>query len=312
MTIDELQAQRRKRWHQDGNAVRTFEAARDFVEDVGLCLMYPTTQQSRSPSLIAAWLGRDHSLPSAGAAFAHPDAAEAEGMKLRLVREHAAYEWPFGENTILVAASVFPFFYALAGDRGGRQQPSWSAGQKLSKLSRDAWAEFERAKRAITENDLLQQLGKGVSESALRRALHELWQRLRIQRIDRGEHGTVWEQLGASSRKLLSEADQLSVPNALSALISKYLDAVIAAESQEIEAFFSPLAARSKVRDAVHALLAAREITPVQIGSHSMLQITPPKTAFVPRAQREVKPREQISSDRSKRRIVAARGRKPA
>ena len=310
MTPDELQSERRRRWHQDGIAVRTIEAARDFLEDVGLCLMYPEVQQSPAPSLIAAWIGRDHGLPVARGAFAHPEAAEAEAMKLRLVREHAAYEWPLNESALLAAASVFPFFYALAGDRAGRQQPAWSAGQKLSKLARDAWGEFERTKQPIVEDELRQQLGKGISEAALRRALHELWQRLRIQRVDRTERGDAWEVLSASSRKALNEADQLSVPSALSALISKYLDAVIAAEPQEIEAFFSPLVARSKVRDAVHALLAAREITTVQVGVHSMLQIMPERVAPVLRGPRERKPapdpRQQPLRHRS------ARGRKPA
>lgn len=308
----ELTERRREKWRANGNPVRTFEAARDFLEDVGLCVMYPEPRQSPAPSLMAAWLGRDHSLPIARAAFAHPEAAEAEAMKLRLVREHAAYEWPLRENVLLVAASVFPFFYALAGDRAGRQQPAWSAGQKLSKLSRDAWTEFERANQPIGEDELRQQLGKGVSEAALRRALHELWQRLRIQRINRNERGEAWEPLGISSRKALNDADQLSVPSALSALISKYLDAVIAAEPQQIEVFFSPLVARSKVRDAIHALLAAREITTIQIGNHSMLQITPPKAAVVPRAARQATPREHVASDQSKRRTIAARGRKPA
>lgn len=275
--------------------MRTFEAARDFLNDIGVCLMYREPQQS-APTFIAAWLGRDHSLPVARAAFANPEAREAEAMKLRLLREHAAYEWPVRDNVLLVAASVFPFFYALAGDRAGRQQPAWAAGQKLSKLARDTWAEFESAKRPIGEEDLRQRVGKGVSEAALRRTLHELWQRLRIMRIERNDKGDVWEPLAASSRKALNEADQLSVPSALSALVSKYLDTMIAADQQEVETFFSPLVARSKVRDAIHALLAAREITTVPVGSQNMLQITPEKIPVIqrqPREKKAVDPRQQ-------------------
>jgi hypothetical protein len=311
VNLDELHSERRKRWHQDGAAVRTLEAACEFIEDAGLCLMYPEPHGAPGPTFVGAWLGRDHSLPFPRAAFAHPEALEAETMKLRLLRERVAYEWPVGDNVLLVAASVFPFFYALAGDRGGRQQPPWAAGKTLSKLARDAWAEFERAKRPMSEGELRQRLGKGVSEAALRRALRELWQRLRVLRIDRtDERGEVWETLAASSRAALREAEQLSVASALSALISKYLDAVVAAEQQEIEAFFSPLVARSKVRDALHALLAAREVTAVQVGSHPMLQITPEKPAIAPRQARERTPAADPRQQPLRRR--APQARKPA
>ena len=283
MDVQELQHRRGEKWHLDGNAVRTLDAARDFLEDVGLCLMYPAPFSSPAPTFIAAWLGRADRLPGGRSAFSGGEAAEAEDMKLRLLREHAAYEWRFGESVLLVAASVFPFFYALASDREGRQQPAWAPGQKLSKLARDAWVEVQRAAQPISEQALRQQVGKGVTESALNRALHELSQRLRIMRIDRGPAGDVWDSVSRTSARKIKESEQLSVPSALSALISKYLDTVIAAEQNDIETFFSPLVSLTKVRDALNALLAAREITTIQIGTHTMLQITPPKAPATPR-----------------------------
>ena len=54
---------------------------------------------------------------------------------------------------------------------------------------------------------------------------------------------------------------------------------MVAAEQSEVEDFFSHLVARSKVRDAIHALLAAREFSYVHVGGRAMLTITPPKTA---------------------------------
>src|SRR5207302_1664564 len=85
-------------------------------------------------------------------------------------------------------------------------------------------------------------------------------------------------------------------PGALSALVSKYVDAVIAATPAEIETFFSPVVSRSKVRDGVHALLAAREITTVQVGTSSMLQITPERVPYV---ARERQPVARVPSSRS-------------
>src|SRR4051794_27782588 len=78
----------------------------------------------------------------------------------------------------------------------------------------------------------------------------------------------------------------VSSPEALTALVSKYLDNVVAAEQTEIEEFFSNLIARSRTREAINALLAAREFQYVTIGGRAMIQITPPKVAPVIRQPR--------------------------
>jgi 23S rRNA pseudouridine2605 synthase len=65
-----------------------------------------------------------------------------------------------------------------------------------------------------------------------------------------------------------------SANSALSALISKYLDCVIAAELPELESFFGNFVPRSKVREATNALLAARELSFVSVGHRSLIQIT--------------------------------------
>lgn len=293
MTLDELQQQRRSRWHADGNAVRTFEAAHDFVEQAGFCLMYPEPRQALAPTFIGAWLGTDEQLPRARAAFANPEAAEAEAMKLRLVRERVAYEWPLSESVLLVSLGIFPFFYALAADREGKQQPAWAPGQKLSKLARDTWTEIVRARQPLSEERLREQVGKGASAAALNRALHELWQRLRIMRVDRSERGDVWDTISRVSPNVIKEAEQLSAASALTALVSKYLDAVIAATQEEVETFFSPITTRSKVRDAVNALQAQREISTTQVETRAMLQITPERVPVEVRARMARDPRQQ-------------------
>jgi hypothetical protein len=67
---------------------------------------------------------------------------------------------------------------------------------------------------------------------------------------------------------------------ALSALVSKYLDAVIAAEESEIEGFFGNLVPRSKLRDAIKALLAARELSFERVGHRTLIEIAHGKTAL--------------------------------
>ena len=66
----------------------------------------------------------------------------------------------------------------------------------------------------------------------------------------------------------------MSFAESLTALVSKYVDCVVASEQSEVEEFFSHLVARSKARDAIHALLAAREFSYVHVGGHVLLQVS--------------------------------------
>ena len=117
---------------------------------------------------------------------------------------------------------------------------------------------------------------------ALDRALGELWSRLRITRVDYDNTGgSSWDVLYRWSPDAVREGMEISVGEALSFLISKYLDCVIAADQQEIELFFGNFVSRSRVKDAVNLLLNARELSCVRVGNRLLLQITPAKSAVV-------------------------------
>jgi hypothetical protein len=123
-------------------------------------------------------------------------------------------------------------------------------------------------------------LGGSVSLAGLDGALAELWSKLRITRVDyKASEGSVWDVLYRWAPDAVKEGVGLSVQEALTALLSKYLDCVIAIEQADLEIFFGNLIARSKVKDAVNALLAARELSFVHVSGRSMLQITPEKIA---------------------------------
>jgi hypothetical protein len=105
-----------------------------------------------------------------------------------------------------------------------------------------------------------------------------LWSKLRITRVDyKASEGSVWDVLYRWAPEAVKEGVGLSLQEALTALLSKYLDCVIAAEQSELESFFGNFVARSKVKEAVNALLAARELSFVHVGGRSMVQITPEK-----------------------------------
>lgn len=286
MTEQELQQRRREKWRLDGKPIRTIEEARAFVEGVGFCLMYPVRPAMPVPTFIGAFVGSDNRLPTWQHAYSDPRAAEATGLMVRLLRERSAYEANIFEesNPFLVAASAFPFFYALVGERNPKLAPKQGARSPYSPLACDAF-ELIRRDGPISKQKLQEALGGSVSLAALDKALGELLAKLRITRVDyKAPEGSYWDQLTRWSPEAVREGVNLSVQQALSALLSKYLDCVIAAEQAELEAFFGKFVARSRVKEAVNALLAARELSFVHVGGRSMVHITPEKEAAVPYA----------------------------
>jgi len=279
MTDQELDQLRRDKWHLTGHPVRTLDEARAFLESVGFCLMYPLRPTLLVPTFVGAWVGAEENLPNWQHAFADPRAQEATNLMVRLLREKDAYETNlFGENNaFLVAASIFPYFYALVGERNPKQAPKPGPRSEYSDLACDAFAAIQRG-GPISKQKLQETLGGSISLGALDHALGELWSRLRITRVDHNRsEGSFWDVLYRWSPEAVREGINLSVPEALSALLSKYLDCVIAVEQSELEVFFGNFVPRSRVREAINALLAARELSFIRVGSRSLLQITAQK-----------------------------------
>jgi hypothetical protein len=281
MTPEELTTFRREKWRVNGNAVRTLEDARSFIESVGFCQMFPPATPLLVPTFVGAWTGSDEKLPTQRQAFTDTRAKEATELMVRVLRDKSAYETnlPNENSAFLLSASVFPYFYALVGERNPRQAPKPGSRSPYSQLACDAYEIIHR-KGPISKLKLLEELGKGISVPALDRALADLWSKLRITRVDYHEReGAFWDVLQRWAPDAVSEGVNCSVNAALSALLSKYLDCVIAADQQELETFFGNFVARSRVREAVNALLAARELSFVPVGNRSLIQITQAQTA---------------------------------
>lgn len=284
MTDSELQQARAQKWHLDGRPVRTLEDARAFVESVGFCLLYPLRPPVLAPTFVGAWVGADERLPTYQHAFADPRAQDAKDLMVRLLRERVAFEANlFDENNaFLVSASTFPYFYAVVGERNPKQAPKGGSRSEYSQLACDAF-EVIRRDGPISKQKLGSTLGGSLSDVALDRALSELWSRLRITRVDyKASEGASWDVLYRWAPDAVREGISLSVGEALTALLSRYLECVVAADQQEVETFFGNVVPRSRVKEAVKALLAARELSFVHVGSRSLIQVTPPRTTPAP------------------------------
>src|SRR5437588_9706888 len=229
MTEQELDQLRREKWRLNGNPVRTLDEARAFIESVGFCLMYPLRPTLLLPTFIGAWSGSGERLPTQQHAFADPRATDATELMVRLLRDRSAYEANLFEenNAFLLAASIFPYFYALVGERNPKQPPKPGPRSEYSQLAADA-AEIIRREGPISKAKLREKLGGDLSLAALDRALGELWSRLRITRVDyHPNEGSSWDVLYRWSPDTVREGISLSIGEALSALVTKYLGCVI-------------------------------------------------------------------------------------
>jgi hypothetical protein len=278
MTEQDLEQQRAKLWHIDGNAVQTVEDARAFLDAVGFCVNYPERSAPLVPSFIGAYIGSPAGLPDAKHAFADPRAQQATDLMVRLLRERSAFEMQFsGESNLIISAASFPFFYAIVGDRTPKAQPKTKAqGAAVSELSASVFAALQKH-GPLSKTQLQEYVGRESSQAALDRALGELWSILKITRVDYSiSGGASWDVLYRWAPEAVKEGINISLPEAISALVSKYLETVVAAEQEDVEQFLSHLTSRSKVREAVNALLQARELSFATIGTKTLIRMTPP------------------------------------
>jgi hypothetical protein len=94
MNEQELQELRDAKWRTDGHPIRTPEDAREFIESVGFCLMYPLRPPVLIPTFIGAWVGSNDNLPTKQHAFADPRAKAATEVMVRTLRQKFAFEAP--------------------------------------------------------------------------------------------------------------------------------------------------------------------------------------------------------------------------
>jgi Winged helix DNA-binding domain len=322
MHEQQLQELRREKWRLNVQPVRSLEDAREFIESVGFCLLYPQRPPVLVPTFVGAYKGSDEKLPTAHMAFSDSGAREAKELMVRLLREKSAYEANvFPENNFILSASVFPYFYGLVGDRNPRQPPKSGARSEYSPLAVDTFHIIQKD-GPISKLRVRELLGGDISEAALDRALDELWAKLRITRVDyKQDEGVFWDVLFRWAPQAVRQGMHVSFAEALTAVVSKYLDCVLAAQQEEIEQFFSPIIGRSRVREAIHALQAARELTYVHVGGRVMLQVSSlqmPQSEeaheeFTPRPRFEPRPPERgkplVQRQRRPRRTTAPQSR---
>ena len=286
MTAEQLEASRAERMRQNGRGQLTLEDARTWLEETGLCLFLPRRQFTSfiAPSFVEAVAGERNSAPGAKVV------ALAEELLIRLEADGVAVRLnllgqPGEQPDFVVAAWVLPYVYALRGDRDWRRNPQLTGSRQVSQLAIQAYKQLEAGDATIPQ--LKHALGREVSESAVLRAITELWQQLRIiPVVSAPSKPAQWQLLRLRFQKAIAEGASTSQVTAISVLASIYLQAVIAASMEEVELFLAPLTARSKVREVLRGLVATRQVHTMSLGHapHFYVAGTLPEFAAAPTA----------------------------
>jgi 23S rRNA pseudouridine2605 synthase len=266
LTAEQLEASRAERMRLNGRGALTLEDARVWIEETGLCLFLPKRQftSSIAPSFVEAIAGNRNSTPDP------KHIALAEELLVRLETDGVAVRLnllgqPGEQPDFVVAAWVLPYVYALRGDRDWRRSPQLTGSRQVSQLAVQTYKLLEAGDTTIPS--LKHALGREVSETAVLRAITELWQQLRIIPVISAPGQTAkWQLLRTRFQKAIAEGASTSQVTAISVLASIYLQAVIAASMEEVEMFLAPLTARSKVREVLRGLVATRQVHTISLG----------------------------------------------
>ena len=249
---------------------------RTWLNTAGLVPYRSRAQQlpAPAPSFLEAIAGA----PNAEA----EESLDARRLMARLISEGAAVPLNLLGVTgaagtdvpdFLASPAVFSYIFTLRGNKAWKQAPVTSGAVKVSPLGLAVY-EMLSAKITLSAYDLATQLGKEVTEAAVLRSLTELWSQLRVLPVPQEEgSATLWELSTARFTKQIKAGANAGQPSALSALISLYLGQAIVASEDEIETYLSPLAARSRLREVIHALLQARQLESLVIGGKTLLHV---------------------------------------
>ncbi|MGA7522116.1 MAG: hypothetical protein WBW84_06520 [Acidobacteriaceae bacterium] len=266
MNQQQLQIARTALWHQTAPLL-TADEATAWLEDLGLCLFLPRHAQlpAPAPSFVEAVHGAASAAPPA-AALEH-----ASELTARLVDDDRVVPLnllgTYSEQAdFLITPEVLPWVAAVRGDR------QWTAapGGHTSPLVVRTWQTLDREGEA-TAVQVRELLGRELTEGAVLRALIELWTTVRAMPVYKRGEPTRWTLLKHRFPAQLTTGANTAQATALSALLSIYLRSAVAATAEEAEIFLSPLTARSRIREVIHGMTAARHFGSMSVASQTLL-----------------------------------------
>lgn len=268
MNQQQLQFARAALWHQTADThLVTFDDAAAWLDEIGLCLFLPRHTQlpAPAPSFVEACSGAPAVTP--------PPATIASAIELatRLIEERRAIPLNLlgavtEQPDFLVTPEILPWAAAVRGDRQWKTAP----GGRTAPIVLRTWEALDR-EGELTAVQIQDRLGRELTEAAVLRALIELWTNLRAMPIYTSGEPTRWTLLKNRCPEQLATAANTAQSTALSVLLSIYLRSAVAATAEEAEIFLSPLTARSRIREVIHGMMAARQFNTMSVASQTLL-----------------------------------------
>lgn len=267
MNQQQLQNARTALWRQDGRPLLTRDDAAAWLEETGLCLFLPRHAQlpAPAPSFVEACSGAGRAVPLPEAIrqameLATGLVAEGRAIPLNLMANYTE------QPDFLASPEALRWVASVRGDRQWKVAP----GGRTSPIVLRVWEALDR-ERGRTALEICEELGRELTEAAVMRALVELWTTVRVAPEYAGGEPTRWTLLRDRFSKEMAAGANTAQTTALSALISLYLRQAVAATAEETEIFLSPLTARSRIREVLHGMLAARQFGTTAVGFHTVL-----------------------------------------
>lgn len=272
----QLQIARSALWHQTvagpgssepSAALVTYDGAAAWLKEIGLCLFLPRHAQlpAPAPSFVEAFMGAARALPPPETIVQATELANRLIDARRVVPLNLLGAYT-EQPDFLIPADVLPWVAAVRGDRQWKAAPSGRSSPLIVRI----WEALDRQGEA-TAVELREILGRELTEAAVLRALIELWTSVRAIPVATPARPTRWTLLKHRHPTELATAANTAQATALSALLSIYLRSAVAATAEEAEVFLSPLTSRSRIREVLHGMMAARQFATMSVASQTLV-----------------------------------------
>lgn len=244
LALESLGAARAERYRQRLDLrVNTEEEALDFLDDVGLCLLF-SAKGIELPSLWGALCGEDRPLPrhhndrELGMAWRWKDSLPVTGKIL--------YGKFLRKRPVFVSLHLAPSFYALSPNYGELDE-DYLSDYLDGRLSVEAKLVYEvlLEQGALPTSRLRREAGLGGRTNAARfeRALAELQMDFRIAKVaisdaNRWGYCYVYDLLPRHFPDVLGRARKISDLQARETILNRYLQTVVAATPSQVRSLF--------------------------------------------------------------------------
>jgi hypothetical protein len=243
-SLERLQAERAERYRQKpGLRVRTQDEALQFLNDVGLCLLF-SARDIELPSLWGALCGGERPVPrhhndrELGLAWRWKDTLPVERAVL--------YGKHLRKKPVFISLELAPYFYALSPNYGDPHQ-DYLDDYRDGKLSVEAKQVYEvlLENGALPTSRLRLDAGLGGSSNASRfdRALAELQMTFRIAKVaisdaNRWSYCYVYDLFPRHLPEVVENAREIPGRLARETILVHYLRTVVAASPMQVSRLF--------------------------------------------------------------------------